>query len=220
MAIDTARRNDAQEMLLSAAGTRIEDEREVETIQAIILQVVTAGMDVCLDFGLTRRSVLQRFYHAGARCYINSVQTSRARFGQYITTQRYEDKLEVLATACELGYVTRTGVILGLGESAAERKLLAAELQALPVDEISLCLFQPIDGSLMSEHPMMTSEEAMGALQTMREQLAKPLYLLGGREKVLAPADIPAALALVDGTTVGNYLFTSGETAQAVRNRL
>lgn len=213
-AVDDAIKNEAKEILFSASQTRRSNKNALRTIASAVKLARNRGLDVCIDFGLMMLDDLKYLFDAGANIYINSVQTAKSFFPKVCSTQKYEDKIKILEVAKNIGYSNRSGGILGLGETEEQRYEFASQLQSLPCDTVSLCLFQPIKGSVMESHPKLSSSSALDALALMRLNIEKPLYLLGGREKVISPEYIKIALKIVNGTTAGDYLFTKGESIE------
>jgi biotin synthase len=220
MAINSAIKNKADEIVFSYGGTRLSDKKEIDMVIPAIRLAREKGLDVCIDFGLMYEKDLISLFEAGANIYSNYVQTLRSLFPRFCTTQKYSDKIDMLSLAKEIGFITRSGGIVGLGETMEQRKQFATELQNLSCDNIGLCLFQPIKGSVMENHPKMSSQEAFDSLLIMRSIIKKPIYLLGGREKVLSPEHVRKAMQFLDGTTVGDYLFTKGQNLEELKKFL
>ncbi len=211
LAVEDAKRNLASEILFVSSGTRLFDKNELEVLAKGIVRSRDEGLEVGIDLGLMDYDSLLCLFDAGANVYVNAVQTARSLFPEMITSHAYEDHVQVLENARKIGYSTRSGGILGLGETEEQRREFALELENLPCDTVGLSLFQPIKGSVMENHPKMSSLSALSALAFIRNVVDKPIYLLGGREKVISKEHMRTTLQLVNGTTVGDYLFTKGE---------
>lgn len=216
LAIKNAKKNLANEILFVSSGTRLSNKDELKLLAKGIIYSRNEGLEVGLDLGLMNYDFLQYLFNAGANVYVNAVQTAKSFFSKMITSRSYEDHIKVLENAKKIGYSTRSGGILGLGETEKQRREFVLELQDLPCDTISLSLFQPIKGSAMENHPKMSSSDALNALALIRNKTNKPIYLLGGREKIILKEHMNIALQIVNGTTVGDYLFTKGEGVEKI----
>lgn len=219
--VDQACREGTHELLVSMPNIPPDVESpETEIAIRTVKLARNAGLDVCIDFGIIDKDFLNCLFDAGASIFMNSVQTSRELFGRMCTSHNYESKVESLQLARSMGYSTRSGGIIGLGETQKQRTRFFEELETLPCESISACLFQPMPGTPMANHSSMTSSEALNALIEIRKISSKPIFLLGGREKVLNQNDASFALQFLDGTTVGNYLFTVGETREQLEKHM
>lgn len=216
LAVENAKKNLANEILLVSSSTKVPHKTELTILAKGIAHSKKAGLEVGLDLGLMGYDDLLYLFNAGADTYVNAIQTAKSFFCKMITSHTYEDKIKVLESAKKIGYRTRSGGILGLGETEEQRYEFASELQNLPCDTIGLSLFQPIKGSVMENHPKMNSQDALTALASIRNQINKPIYLLGGREKIISKEDMKVAFRLINGTTVGDYLFTKGENIEKI----
>ena len=219
-AIDQAVRGGASEILYATSGGGISSAEHFKTVKIATELASASGLEVAVDCGYLSEQQLNELKFAGATTYVNSVQTARELFPAYCGSHNYDAKVECLASARSMGYRSRTGGVLGMGESPAHRRSFFEELNRLPCDEISVSLFQPMPGTSLAGQAKMSSSDAVSAILELRSVTEKPIYLLGGREQVLRPQDVDVALRALDGTTVGDYLFTQGEPIDQLASRL
>lgn len=216
LAIENAKKNSANEILFVSSGRSIGNKSELKKLAKGIAKARKENLEVGLDTGLMSYDSLSYLFDEGAQIYIGAIQTAKSFFNEIIHSYNYEDKVKVLENAKRIGYHTRSGGILGLGETEKQRYEFTLELDTLPCDSIGLSLFQPMKGTKMQNRQRIDSKEALESLALIRNHTDKPLYLLGGREKVIAEEEMGAALQLINGVTVGDYLFTKGEGIEKI----
>ena len=93
-------------------------EEELATIEeAVKLIRAESGVEPCASLGLMRKPELERLKGAGLMHYHHNLETARSFFDQVCTTHTYDEQLETIRAARDLGYQVCSGGILGMGET-------------------------------------------------------------------------------------------------------
>jgi biotin synthase len=173
------------------------------------------GLEVACSLGLLTEEQAARLADAGVRRYNHNLETCRARFPEICTTHSYDDRVETARRARDAGMELCCGGILGMGETVEERVDFAFELAALEPCEVPINLLDPRPGTPMDGRAPLSPREALQAIALFRLILPGAwLRLAGGRERVLGELQAMGLLAGANALIVGNYLTTTGRSAE------
>ena len=149
----------AREFSIVTSGTRLARESELAQLESAIRLIrEETTVEPCASLGLMRRPELARLKEAGLEHFHHNLETARSHFANVCTTHSYEDQLETIRTAKELGYKLCTGGILGMGESPDQRVELAETIRALGVDCVPVNFLNPRPGTPMADVAAITPE--------------------------------------------------------------
>ncbi len=172
------------------------------------------GLEVACSLGLLTREQAERLAGAGVRRYNHNLETCRAVFPQICTTHTYDDRVDTARLAIEAGMELCCGGILGLGETLDQRLDFAFELAALDPCEVPINFLDPRPGTPLADRTLLSPRAALQAIALFRLVLPGAwLRLAGGRERVLGELQSMGLLAGANALIVGNYLTTTGRTA-------
>lgn len=123
--IDEARRRGYSAVAFQAG----EIESEANTVYYERLLAASKGLEVTLSLGEQTEDVYRRWKEAGAMRYLLRIETSnRELYGKiHPTACSFDRRVECLRTFKRLGYVTGTGVMIGLPGQTVED--LAADIE-------------------------------------------------------------------------------------------
>ncbi len=202
----------AREFSIVTSGTRLSREGELAELErAIRLIRAETTLEPCASLGLMRKPELERLREAGLEHFHHNLETARSHFANVCTTHGYDEQLETIRAAKELGYKLCTGGILGMGETPEQRVELAETLRDLGVDCVPLNFLNPRPGTPMAGLQAITPEECLAAVAVFRLMMpAAHIFVMGGREVNLGPLQERIFDAGADGTMVGNYLTSAG----------
>jgi biotin synthase len=148
---------------------------------------------------------------AGLHRYHHNIETSRDYFSRICTTHSFEERVEVLKHAQNLGLSACSGGILGMGETMSDRVEMAFTLRELGVDSIPLNFLMPIPGTPLAGIRRITPLEALHSIALFRLILpAKEIRICGGRGSTLGQLHPLIFMAGADGFMIGNYLTMNG----------
>jgi biotin synthase len=158
-----------------------------------------------------RKPELARLKEAGLEHFHHNLETARSHFDQVCTTHTYDEQIETIRAAKELGYKLCTGGILGMGETPEQRVEFAETIRDLDVDCVPVNFLNPRPGTPMAGVKAITAEECLAAVAVFRLMMpTKHIFVMGGREVNLGALQHRIFDAGADGTMVGNYLTSAG----------
>jgi biotin synthase len=198
------------------------DERLLtKVIGAVDAVHADTDLEVACSLGLLDDEQATRLALAGVRRYNHNLETCREVFPRICTTHSWEDRVETARRVVTSGMELCSGGILGIGETLEQRVDFAFELAALSPTEVPINLLDPRPGTPLGDHELLTPREALQAIALFR--LVMPtawIRLAGGRERVLGELQGMGLLAGANALIIGNYLTTTGRSAEADHNLL
>ncbi len=200
----------SREFSIVTSGTRVESENELERLcQA--LQKIGDGMERCASLGIMTKETLLKLKEAGLESYHHNLETARSFFPNICTTHDYEEDVNTVRMAKELGFKTCCGGIFGLGESLEQRVEMAFTLKELEVDSVPMNFLNPIKGTKMEGMKTVPPLEGLKTIAVYRFTLPKKnIIVSGGREVTFRDLQSMIFMAGANGTLIGNYLLTKG----------
>lgn len=207
-----AEKSGAREFSIVTSGTGIEKERDLESLERTLKSMSEkSAVEKCASLGILKRETLARLKSGGLESYHHNLETSRSFFPNICTTHDYEDDVEVVRTAKELGLYVCSGGIFGLGESWADRVELFQTLRELDVDSIPVNFLDPRPGTPLEGTSPLTPAECLMIIALARVMLPeKDIIVCGGRHVNLRDMQCLLFAAGANGMMVGNYLTTPG----------
>ena len=198
------------------SGTSINKGEELERICSAIRRIKTeTGITPSCSLGIIDRETALALKNAGMETYHHNLETARSFFPQVCTTHDYEEDVATVRVAKEAGLAVCCGGIFGLGESPAQRVELAFTLGELDVDSVPLNFLNPIEGTRLAAADNLTPLECLKTIALFRFILPdRRLSVCGGREKNLRDLQSWIFMAGASGTMIGNYLTTTGRSAE------
>ena len=207
-----AAKDGAREFSIVTSGTGVEKERDIEMLKETLKRMSsTVDMERCASLGILRRETLLALKESGLESYHHNLETGRSYFPKVCTTHPYDDDVEVVKTAKELGFYVCSGGLFGLGEAWADRVELAATLKELKVDSIPVNFLNPRPGTPLEEAGNLTPAECLKIIALLRLMMpTKEIVVCGGREQNLGELQPMIFAAGASGMMIGNYLTTKG----------
>jgi biotin synthase len=208
----------AREFSIVTSGTRLSRESELCAVEeALALLAKETTVEPCASLGLMRRPELARLKKAGLEHYHHNLESARSFFPNVCTTHSYDEQIETVRAAKELGLQLCSGGILGMGETPQQRVELAETLRDLGVDCVPMNFLNPRPGTPMAHLKAIIAEECLAAVAVFRLMMpAAHIFVMGGREVNLGERQHLIFRAGANGTMVGNYLTSAGSTPDAV----
>lgn len=172
-------------------------------------------LTICGSLGMLDAKRGERLLSSGMGRYHHNLETSRSHFDAICTTHTYDEDIETVQLAAELGFGVCCGGILGLGESWAQRVELAMTVKELKADTIPINFLTPVAGTRMADRPLMPALDALKSVALFRLIAPeKRITVCGGREVTLRDFQSWLFSAGADGFMVGNYLTTAGRSLE------
>ena len=102
--------------------------RDLAPVLAMVREVKGLGLETCCTLGMLKEGQAEELKSAGLDYYNHNLDTSAEFYGKVITTRDYRDRLDTLDRVRAAGISVCCGGIVGMGESAAQRAGLIAQL--------------------------------------------------------------------------------------------
>jgi len=169
----------------------------------------------CVSIGTLTKPELLELKAKGLKRLHHNLETAKSFFDQVCTTHTYEERLNTIKAAKEIGLEVCSGGIFGLGESLEQRIELGLTLKELKVESVPINILNPIAGTpaAANYHPMKPLE-VLRLIATYRFLMPEAdIGVFGGRERALGSLQPLMFLAGANVTLVGDYLTTKGQTA-------
>jgi biotin synthase len=191
------------------------DERLLERILALVPVVQREGLQVAVSAGILTREQAERLAAGGVHRYNHNLETARSFFPEIATTHTWQERYATCELVKDAGMELCCGVLLGMGESDAQRLELLEQLRALGPAEVPINFLNPRPGTPLAGRPLVPAREALRWIALFR--LALPDTILryaGGREVTLGELQEAGMRAGVNALIIGNYLTTLGRSPQ------
>jgi len=176
-------------------------------------------IQVCLSPGLINAEDAQILKNAGLDRLNHNLNTSEAHYKTICSTHTYEDRLNTLFSAQQVGLETCSGIIVGMGESHEDILAVALKLRELNTPSIPVNFYIPLEGAPLKEkinpYQELTPEYCLRILCLIRFLNPKSeIRMAAGREIHLRSMQslglYPANSLFMDG-----YLNTQGTQLMA-----
>ncbi len=172
-------------------------------------------LQICCSLGLLTPETAERLRESGVDRYNHNLETSERFFPQVVSTHKWQDRVETMKLAKNLGMEACCGGIVGLGETDADVIDMLWTLKELEVDSIPINLFNPRPGTPFGHVTQLSPMKALRILAVARLlHPTRDLRAAGGREAVLGPLQ-PLALFACNSIFAEGYLTTPGQGLSA-----
>lgn len=214
----------AREFSIVTSGKGVNKEWDVETLIEALAGIRTkTPLERCASLGILTEEVLLRLKEAGLQSYHHNLETARSFFKDVCTTHDYEEDVNTVRMAKELGFYVCCGGVFGLGESREQRVELAMTLRGLDVDSVPINFLNPRPGTPLEKANYLTPIECLKIIALYRFMLpSKDIVICGGRQVNLRDMQCLIFTAGANGMMIGNYLTTMGrppeEDLQMIRD--
>ena len=177
-----------------------------------IYQAMAAKTDLhfCASMGFLSRETAELLYSYGVRRYHCNLETCQEFFPEICSTHTWEDKVDTLKIARDVGMDLCSGGIIGMGETLKQRLQMAFELRDLHVLSIPLNILSPIKSTPLEAVKPISLEEVLQCVAMFR--LINPnavIRIAGGRGR-FGNKQYELFQAGANGAIVGDYLTTMG----------
>jgi biotin synthase len=180
-------------------------------LEAVPVVRERTGLNVAVSAGILTREQAVALAGGGVHRYNHNLETARSFFGAICTTHTWDERFATCRLVREVGMELCCGVLLGMGESNAQRLELLAQLRDLVPDEVPLNFLNPRPGTPLGDRALVEPLEAIRWIALFR--LALPPVILryaGGREVTLRDLQAMGMTSGINALIVGNYLTTQG----------
>ena len=192
------------------------DEKTMQRILDLVPVIEgETGMNVAVSAGILEGDQAERLAAGGVHRYNHNLETARSFFPQVATTHSWDERWATCEDVKRVGMELCCGVLLGMGETDAQRIELIGQLQELRPEEVPLNFLNPRPGTPLQIRRPVGAAEALKWIALFR--LGLPPVILryaGGREITLGDLQAAGLTSGINALIVGNYLTTLGRTAE------
>jgi lipoic acid synthetase len=186
-----------------------------ETIRQIHQQSPGTGVEILVPDFSGKPELLQQVFDAKPEVFAHNLETVPRIFKQIRPAFRYERSLDVLTQARNAGMVTKSNLILGMGETTEEILQALRELREAGTDIITITQYlrpslrhHPISRWVKPEEfvALKSEAEAMGYLGVLSGPLVRSSYRAGrlwAQSMIAKGRDIPEHLKHLADTALG-----------------
>jgi biotin synthase len=190
------------------------DERLLQRILDVVPVVrAQTGLNVAVSAGILTADQARRLAEGSVHRYNHNLETARSYFARIATTHTWEERYETCVLARQAGMELCSGVLLGMGESDAQRLELVGQLRTLDPDEVPINFLNPRPGTPLADSPLVQPLDAIRWIALFRLGLPRTiLRYAGGREITLRELQSLGMTSGINALIVGNYLTTLGRS--------
>lgn len=210
------------EFSIVTSGRAMSKKHELDTVVDAIVKIrEQTDMETCASLGLMKREDLLRLKEAGMRHLHHNIETAKSFFSNVVSSHTWEEEVETIKTAKELGFETCCGGILGMGENLDQRVEFIMQLKEIDPHSIPINFLNPRPGTPFAGKNELTPLDCLKIISALRLAMpTKDLFVCGGREVNLKDYQEKMFEAGASGTMLGNYLTTKGRDAVDDREML
>lgn len=206
-----------REFSIVTQGRAMTKQSELDELKKAFRTIrAETGMQTCASLGLMSKEHLAELKEAGMDACHHNLETARSFHHNIVESHSYDDEVETIKAAKEVGMYVCSGGIFGLGEDWGHRRELAEDLRDLDVDSVPINFLNARPGTPLEGKKDLTPTDCLKIIALYRLMLpTKDLIVCGGREMNLQDKQYEMFRAGANGIMLGNYLTTpGGETDQ------
>jgi biotin synthase len=206
-----------REFSIVMAGRAITARKDLDTLKDAFSRIrEETGMQTCASLGLMNREDLAELRAAGMQSMHHNLETARSFHDQIVESHTYNEEVETLKAAKELGMYVCSGGIFGMGETWEHRIEMALELRDLDVDSVPINFLNARPGTPLEGLDELNPIDCLKIIALYRLVLpTKDILVCGGREGNLLGEQRNMFKAGANGMMLGNYLTTEGNALTA-----
>jgi biotin synthase len=204
------------EFSIVTSGRGMTKKKELDTMVDAITKIrEQTQLETCASLGLMSREDLMRLKEAGMRHYHHNIETARSYFSNVVKSHSWEEEVETIKIAKELGFETCCGGIMGMGENIEQRVEFVCQLKEIDPHSIPINFLNPRPGTPLADQHDLTPLDCLKIIAALRLAMpTKDIFVCGGREVNLKEYQDLMFQAGASGTMLGNYLTTRGRATE------
>jgi biotin synthase len=192
------------------------DERTMlRLLELVPLVRERTGLNVAVSAGILSDEQAARLAQGGVHRYNHNLETARSYFPSIVTTHTWDERFRTCELVRDNGMELCCGVLLGMGESVAQRLELIAQLREVEPAEVPINFLNPRPGTPLADRMVVEPLQALRWIALFR--LGLPSVILryaGGREVTLRELQAMGMTSGINALIVGNYLTTLGRSPE------
>lgn len=208
----------AERFGIVTSGNRL-NSRELGVIAEAVREIKKAvGIEACASLGALEKEQLIILKEAGLCRYHHNIETSRRFYPHIVSTHSFEERINTIVAAKELGFEVCSGGIIGMGEDWQDRIDMAYLLKELDVDSVPLNILVPIKGTPLESLEPISCNDAIRTICLFRIILKdKIIKIAAGREAILKDFQAMGFMSGANGMLIGGYLTIHGRDIETDR---
>lgn len=167
-------------------------------------------INLCASHGIIDKEALIKLKEAGVKRYHHNLETSKEYYHEICKTHSYEERINTIKHAKEIGLEVCSGGIIGLGESILDRIDLAITLRELEIKSIPINVLSAIKGTKLQCMPPLKEEEVLRTIAVFRFINPEAKIRLAAGRHLLKSFGENAFKGGANATITGNLLTTCG----------
>ena len=206
----------AEKFGIVTSGNRL-SQKEVDVIATAIRQIKNEiDIVVCGSLGALEISQLKMLKDAGLTRYHHNIETSRRFYPKIVSTHSFDQRIETVKAAREVGLEVCSGGIIGMGETWDDRIDMARTLKELDVDSVPINILVAIAGTSLEAIEPISTEDIIRTICIFRIILPdKAVKIAAGREAALKDSQVEGFRAGANGMLIGGYLTVKGASLKS-----
>lgn len=202
-------------LVTSGRGLNGESEESNKLAEIYKYLQENTKLSLCASHGISDKESLEKLFNSGVKTYHHNLESSREYYGNICTTHTYDERIETIKLAQEVGLQVCSGGIWGLGESEEDRIKMAFELKELGVFSVPINILMPIPGTPLENNSPLEPKEILKMIAIYRFILPEAyLRYAGGRVK-LGELQEKGIKSGINSALTGNFLTTTGTTIES-----
>lgn len=178
------------------------------------------NIKLCASHGILNKESLLKLKKAGVTRYHHNIETSRNYYENICTTHSFQDRIDTIKYAKDIGLEVCSGGIIGLGENLEDRIDMAIELRDLNILSIPINVLMPIKGTPFENNKALKEEEILKTIAIFRFINPKSNIRLAAGRNLLEDCGKKAFMSGANATITGNLLTTCGNNISDDRNMI
>lgn len=216
LAMEMAKRNEnygVKRYSLVTSGRGVSNKNLTELCKTYsAIREESKKISFCASMGLLTKAQLEQLKEAGIEHYHCNLESSRRFFPELCTTHTYDEKIDTIKMAQDLGIRICSGGIIGMGEVMEDRLDLAFELAQLGVQSIPLNILNPVEGTPLAEAKKLTQQEVLSTIALFRFICPNANLRFAGGRNMMKDYQDKALKAGINAAVVGDMLTTTGSS--------
>ncbi len=215
----TAKEIGAERFGIVTSGNSIGQE-EIDLVTEAIYQIQKddTPVSLCASLGVLNKRQLRQLKEAGLTRYHHNIETSPRFYPHVVSSHHFQERINTIHTAKELGLEVCSGGIIGMGETWQDRLDMAYILKELDVDSVPINLLVPVKGTPLQSMKPISCRDAIKTIAIFRIILEdKTIKIAAGRETILKDFQATGFLAGANGMLIGGYLTIQGREIEEDR---
>jgi biotin synthase len=208
----------ATRFCMGAAWREVKDGPQFDRVLQMVRGVKQLGMEACCTLGMLTAGQASRLKEAGLDAYNHNLDTSRAKYGDIISTRTYDDRLRTLENVRRAGISVCCGGILGMGESVDDRCEMLRTLAAQDPhpESVPINMLVAVAGTPLASRRPVGAVEMVRAIATARILMPRAMVRLSaGRQQMSEEAQLLCMMAGANSVFFGEKLLTTGNPEYA-----